>query len=97
MDRAQVRHIAHLSRLQLTPAEEEMFAHQLGQILQYFEELNQLTPLLAGIEPTTRAIDEVNITRPDELRQEYDRELLLNTAPDREGDFFRVPQILGDS
>ncbi|MFN3927863.1 MAG: Asp-tRNA(Asn)/Glu-tRNA(Gln) amidotransferase subunit GatC [Pseudanabaenaceae cyanobacterium] len=97
MDRAQVKHIAHLSRLQLTEAEEVAFTAQLSNILNYFEQLNELNPLLAHIPPTTRAIDEVNITRPDQLQPAPHRELLLGTAPDREGDFFRVPQILTDS
>jgi aspartyl-tRNA(Asn)/glutamyl-tRNA(Gln) amidotransferase subunit C len=95
MDTAQIRHIAHLSRLQLTPAEEIAFTGQLADILGYFEQLNELNPLLEGVAPTTRAIDAVNITRPDELKPTEDVEALMSTAPDREGEFFRVPQILG--
>ncbi len=94
MDRSQVQHIAHLSRLQLTPEEESAFTEQLGSILAYFQQLNQLDPQLEGIPPTTRAIDVMNITRPDVLTPTSDREALLNLAPDRQGDFFRVPQIL---
>ncbi len=94
MDRSQVQHIAHLSRLQLTPEEELAFTEQLGSILAYFQQLNQLDPQLEGIPPTTRAIDVMNITRPDVVIPTSDREALLNLAPDRQGDFFRVPQIL---
>jgi aspartyl/glutamyl-tRNA(Asn/Gln) amidotransferase subunit C (EC 6.3.5.-) len=94
MDRSQVQHIAHLSRLQLTPEEESAFTEQLGSILAYFQQLNQLDPQLEGVAPTTRAIDMVNITRPDVVTPTQDLETLLSIAPDREGDFFRVPQIL---
>jgi len=95
IDRDQVRHVARLGRLQLTPAEEVAFTEQLDSILGYFEQLNELDPLLEGVKPTTRAIDTLNVTRADELQPYGDREALLNCAPDREENFFRVPQILG--
>jgi aspartyl-tRNA(Asn)/glutamyl-tRNA(Gln) amidotransferase subunit C len=95
IDTEQVRHIANLSRLKLTEAEETAFTSQLGSILNYFEQLNQLDELLVGIEPTTRAIATVNITRPDLPTPYPDKEILLNCAPDREDEFFRVPQIMG--
>ncbi len=94
IDREQVRHVAHLGRLQLTEAEEISFTKQLDSILDYFQQLNELDSLLEGVEPTTRAVNTVNITRPDILQPFGNRETLLNCAPDREEDFFRVPQIM---
>ncbi|WP_019500944.1 Asp-tRNA(Asn)/Glu-tRNA(Gln) amidotransferase subunit GatC [Pseudanabaena sp. PCC 6802] len=95
IDREQVRHVAHLGRLQLSEAEEVAFTTQLGEILDYFEQLNELDPLLVGVEPTTRAIATVNVTRQDDLKPWEDKEVLLDGAPEREDDYFRVPQILG--
>ncbi|MDX2256811.1 MAG: Asp-tRNA(Asn)/Glu-tRNA(Gln) amidotransferase subunit GatC [Pseudanabaenaceae cyanobacterium bins.39] len=95
IDREQVRHVAHLGRLQLTEGEEIAFTKQLDSILGYFQQLNELDPLLEGVEPTTRAVNAVNITRPDLLTPFSDRESLLDCAPDRDEDFFRVPQIMG--
>jgi aspartyl-tRNA(Asn)/glutamyl-tRNA(Gln) amidotransferase subunit C len=94
IDREQVRHVAHLGRLQLTENEEVAFTKQLDSILDYFQQLNELDPLLEGVEPTTRAVNTVNVTRPDVLQPFSDREILLGCAPDREEDFFRVPQIM---
>ena len=94
IDREQVRHVARLGRLQLTENEEIAFTKQLDGILDYFQQLNALDPLLEGVEPTTRAVNTVNITRPDLLQPFGDREILLDCAPDREEDFFRVPQIM---
>ncbi len=37
----------------------------------------------------------VNVTRPDDANPYSDKEVLLNGAPEREDDFFRVPQIMG--
>lgn len=95
IDREQVRHVANLGRLQLSEAEEIAFTSQLGDILDYFEQLSELDPLLQGVEPTARAIATVNVTRPDTPKPYEDKEALLNGAPEREDDFFRVPQIMG--
>jgi aspartyl-tRNA(Asn)/glutamyl-tRNA(Gln) amidotransferase subunit C len=94
IDKEQVRKVAHLARLELTPAEEEQFTTQLGDILDYVEQLNELD--VTNILPTTRAIDVSNITRPDVLKPYAEREAILQSAPEQEGDFFRVPKILNE-
>ncbi len=92
IDREQVRKVALLARLEVTPEEEEQLTTQLGSILEYFEQLSEVD--VTNVNPTTRAIDVSNVTREDEMRVYPDREALLNEAPDQEGDFFKVPQIL---
>jgi len=92
IDREQVHKVANLARLELTPAEEEQFTTHMGSILEYFEQLSELD--VSNVQPTTRAIDVSNITRQDELRPYPDREAILSCAPDQDGDFFKVPQIL---
>jgi aspartyl-tRNA(Asn)/glutamyl-tRNA(Gln) amidotransferase subunit C len=92
IDREQVRKVALLARLELSEAEESQLTSQIGSILEYVEQLSQLD--VAGVEPTTRAIDASNVTRSDELRVYSDRAALLQEAPEPEGDFFRVPQIM---
>jgi aspartyl-tRNA(Asn)/glutamyl-tRNA(Gln) amidotransferase subunit C len=62
--------------------------------LDYFEQLSELDT--TDVEPTTRAIELSNITRPDRLVVFDHREDLLKEAPEQEGDFFRVPQILSN-
>ncbi len=94
LDQEQVRKVAHLARLALTPAEEEQLSTELSQILAYVEQLNELDT--EAISPTTRAIELSNVTRADILVVDSDRESLLNNAPEREGDFFKVPKILHD-
>jgi aspartyl-tRNA(Asn)/glutamyl-tRNA(Gln) amidotransferase subunit C len=94
IDRAQVQHIANLARLQLSEEEETAFVSQLDGIFQYFQQLNELDSELVNVEPTTRAIPTVNVSRPDLATTFSDRELLLDGAPEREQDFFRVPQIM---
>lgn len=97
IDRDQVRKVAHLARLELTEAEEEQFTSQLSSILEYFQQLSELDT--DTVEPTTRAIDVSNVTRIDQLQPYPERELIMENAPEREdsmqGEFFKVPQIMG--
>jgi aspartyl-tRNA(Asn)/glutamyl-tRNA(Gln) amidotransferase subunit C len=87
----QVHKVALLARLQLTETEESQFAQQLSGILDYVELLNELD--VEGVEPTTRAIDVSNVVRADRVKVWEGREDLLDCAPDRDGEFYRVPKI----
>lgn len=92
LTREDVQKVALLARLQLTPEEEEKFATQLSGILDYFEQLSELD--VSDVSPTTRAIDVSNVVRPDYHKPYENREALLDSAPDRDGDFFKVPKIV---
>ena len=92
IDREQVHKVAMLARLELSPEEEAQFTTQLGSILDYFAQLSELD--VTDVQPTTRAIDVSNVTRSDDLQPYGEREAMLTNAPDQEGDFFKVPQIL---
>ncbi|CEJ46874.1 Aspartyl/glutamyl-tRNA(Asn/Gln) amidotransferase subunit C (Asp/Glu-ADT subunit C) [Umezakia ovalisporum] len=92
IDREQVQKVALLARLELTPEEEQQFTKQLGSILDYVEQFNEVD--VSNVSPTTRAIDVSNVTRKDELQPYPEREAILNSAPEQEGEFFKVPKIL---
>ncbi|MGG6268367.1 Asp-tRNA(Asn)/Glu-tRNA(Gln) amidotransferase subunit GatC [Leptolyngbya sp. AN03gr2] len=92
IDREQVQKVAHLARLQLTPEEEEKFTTQLNNILDYFDQLSELD--VSEVQPTTRAIDVSNVVRPDQHQPYSNRESILEGAPDRDGEFFKVPKIV---
>ncbi|PZO40981.1 MAG: Asp-tRNA(Asn)/Glu-tRNA(Gln) amidotransferase GatCAB subunit C [Shackletoniella antarctica] len=92
IDLEQVRKVALLARLDLSPAEEDQFTDQISGILDYVEQLKELNT--DAVEPTTRAIELTNITRTDSLESFGDRATMLDGAPDREDDFFKVPKIL---
>ncbi|MEO1373963.1 MAG: Asp-tRNA(Asn)/Glu-tRNA(Gln) amidotransferase subunit GatC [Cyanobacteria bacterium J06635_10] len=92
IEREQVLKVAHLARLELTPVEVEKFTTQLGDILDYFEQLSELD--VTDVPPTTRAIDVSNVTREDNLQPYPDREAILLGAPEQEGEYFKVPKIM---
>ena len=89
-----VRKVAQLARLQLPEDKIQTYTAQLERILDYVAQLEAVDT--EGIPPTTRAVEVVNVTRDDRVVPTAVREDLLNLAPQREGDFFRVPKILAD-
>ncbi len=93
LDRDQVHKVALLARLQLTESEEEQYAQQMSSILGYFEQLSELNT--DNVEPTLRAIDLQNITRHDDQKSYENLAGIYATAPAIEGEFFRVPKIMG--
>lgn len=93
IDIEDVKHVAKLARLELTPDEEIKFSKQLQDILNYVEQMNEVDT--TGVEPMSHAIDFSNVMREDVEFYEHTREELMQNAPEREGDFFKVPKIAG--
>ena len=87
-----VKYIAHLARINLTPAEEEKLGNQLHHILGYIEKLQQLD--VAGVEPTAHAVPLVDVTRADEVTAGLSNEEALRNAPASAGGLFIVPKIV---
>ena len=87
-----VKYVAHLARLELTPAEEKKFGEQLGHILEHIEKLKQLD--VSDVEPTAHAVPLVNVTRPDEVTPSLSHEDALSNAPAKSGGLFMVPKIV---
>ena len=88
------RKVANLARLEISESDVALFTSQLEKILGYVAQLEQVDT--SGIEPTTRAVEVVNVVREDDVYTAKIREDLLDQAPQREGSFFRVPKILSD-
>jgi len=94
LSREQVLHIARLARVGLEDDEVERFAHQLSDILEYFESLSGVDT--AGVPPTAHTLPLHNVWREDEPGPCLDPEIVLANAPQREGDLFRVKAILDE-
>ena len=94
IERKDVEHVARLARLALTDAELEKMREQLNGILAYIEKLNELDT--DGGEPTSHAVPMVNVMRDDETGPCLPRDEAVANAPDRAGEFFRVPRIIED-
>src|SRR5262245_8539112 len=92
--RSDVEAIAQLANLDLTDAELDLFARQLGDILEYARQVQRIDT--TGVPPTASVIVRHVADRPDEVRPGLDRRQALANAPDGNPDtgLFRVPRVL---
>ena len=87
-----VKYVANLARLSLTPAEEEKLGSQINNILGYIEKLKELD--VTNVEPTAHAFPLINVFRPDEARPGLTNEEALRNAPSKANGLFVVPKIV---
>jgi aspartyl-tRNA(Asn)/glutamyl-tRNA(Gln) amidotransferase subunit C len=87
-----VRHIAQLARLELTPEEEARFCEQLSAVLDYAAELQKVDT--STIAPTATVLPLRSVLRDDVPRPSVRREVLLANAADQEAGCFKVPAVL---
>lgn len=88
LDLDTVRSVGALARIDLTEEEVETFAHQLGDVLEYAEQLQQVNT--DKVPPTPYVLPLSNVIRADEAAPGLSTDEALANAPDRRGSFFRV-------
>ena len=94
ISRAEVRHLADLARIDLSDAELDHLAPQLGVILESIASIAQVAA--EDIPPTSHAIALTNVFREDTVAECLTAEQALSGAPEQEQQRFLVPRILGD-
>jgi len=87
-----VKYVAHLARLALTPEEEQKLGGQLSHIIGFVEQLKEVD--VAQVEPTAHAVPTVNVTRADEVRPSLPHEEALRNAPAKANGLFVAPKIV---
>jgi aspartyl-tRNA(Asn)/glutamyl-tRNA(Gln) amidotransferase subunit C len=92
IDDEAVRHVAGLSGLALTPAEIRHLRGQLGRILEYVAQLDQVDT--QGVEPTTHPLPSRNVLRPDVPGRPMDASQTLQNTAHTERGHFLVPPLL---
>ncbi len=86
VDEAEVRHIASLARIELDEGEIEQFTEQFGEILEYFEALEDVPELESDADLT-------NVMRSDEVQEGLTQEEALRNAPETEDGYFKGPNV----
>jgi len=89
----EVRHIAKLARLGLTPSEIKKYQKELSAILDYIEKLKEVD--VSGVEPTSHSVLVENITRADESKEENSerRKKIIEQFPEKETGLAKVKSI----
>jgi aspartyl-tRNA(Asn)/glutamyl-tRNA(Gln) amidotransferase subunit C len=88
----EVRHIARLARLKLTPQEEARYTEQLSAILDYADRLKAVDT--SAVPPMASAHTSAAPLRPDTERPSLPRDRALANAPQTQDGMFLVPRIL---
>ena len=96
----EVRHVADLANLELTPEELPRMARDLNAILGHIAELNQLDT--ADVPPMAQVSEALGLApansgqtlRPDTVIPSVDRKLVMDEAPETDGRFFKVPKVI---
>ena len=93
IDKKVVKHVALLSRLELDDKDLELYSSQLAAILSYINKLDEIDT--KDVQPTSHPLSSLkNVFRKDILKKSLDMDEVLKNAPAREGDFFKVPQVI---
>lgn len=92
VDIEDVRHMAQLSRLDLTEDEEKLFCRQFTQILAHMAVLEKVDT--KNVDPLYSPVTHTEYTRKDEAVNKRTRKEILANAPQTDGEFFIVPRIV---
>ena len=92
INRSVVEYVAHLGRLELEPHEIDLYTSQLDRILEHMDALNSLDT--EGIEPTSHAVPVTAVLRADATIDSLSIEDSVMNAPERKGNFFKVPPVI---
>ena len=88
---AEVKKIAELARLELTPEEERRHAETISAVLEYMKILNEVDS--EGVVPTYHVTGLQNVYREDEPKECLLRDKLIAALPAVEQEELVVPEV----
>ena len=94
LTREDVEKVALLARLRLSDDEITTMTEQLGGIVDYIEQLNELDT--DNVSPMAHAVEVSNVLAADVRAPSLPRDAALANAPKRDEECYRVPAVLGD-
>lgn len=89
----ELKHIANLSNLYFSDEELQKYAYDMSSVVEFANELSKIDT--TGVEITNSILGEYNIFRKDEIKQSFDRDLLLDNAPEQGDGMFKIPKVIG--
>lgn len=90
----EVRKIARLARIKLTPEEEKRHTETISVVLDYMKMLNEVDT--TDVEPTAQVTGLINVCREDEVAGCVANEELKNAWPEREENELKVPAVFAE-
>lgn len=87
-----VKHVAKLSRLELSDKEIKLYTKQLASILNYFEKLNEVD--VSQIAPTSQVTNLKTVLRKDIEKKCFSQKEALSASGNVKKGFFKVRHTL---
>jgi aspartyl-tRNA(Asn)/glutamyl-tRNA(Gln) amidotransferase subunit C len=84
-----------LARLQLSGDERLRLQGDLEQVLAMIEKLEEVDT--EGVLPLLHVVDQKQVLRADEVREQLTEEQALSNAPEKHGPYFSVPKVIDRS
>lgn len=94
LDRETVQKVSLLARLRLSEDEFDTMTEQLGKIVGYIDQLNELDT--DNVEPLSHAVELTDVFADDAVQPSLPREDALANAPKNDEACYRVPAVLGE-
>ena len=85
-----IEYVGILAKLELSDEEKEKAKHDMGELLDYIDKLNELDT--SAVEPMSHVFDVNNVFRDDVVTNGDDRDNMLKNAPDSNGETYIVPK-----
>lgn len=92
IDRELILKLENLAKLELSKAEREQLTGDLNDILKMVEKLQEVDT--KGVEPLVYLNEETTGLRKDGVNNQVDAETALSNAPERSGEYFKVPKVI---
>ncbi len=92
MDKKTVTTISYLSRLKIDDENEEKVINDLGNIIEFVDQLNDVDT--AEIDPLANPLEKTAKTRKDIVTAKNLKKKLLEVAPSANEDYFLVPRVV---
>ena len=87
-----IDYVSNLARIELSAEEKNKFQGQLGDVLKYFEKLQELD--VEGVEPTAHAFPRFNVWDEDVAKEGLPSEKALMNAPKSRNEQVVVPKVV---
>ena len=92
VSKEEILHIAKLADLKINENEIDEYAKNLEDILEFMKVLDSVNT--ENVEETLGTLSNVNVFRKDEVKEFEDKEALLQNAPDKESNMFKIPKVI---
>ena len=90
IDDATIEYVGILAKLELSKEQKEAAKKDMGRMLDYIDQLNELDT--SGVEPMSHVLPGRNVFREDIVTNGDGREDTLSNAPERKEDMFVAPK-----